>query len=251
MISSVKKISRIIDLFLDGEPSLSNKEIADKLNLPPSSVHHFLKTMCQESILLQGSDKRYRLGWKILEWSNKVMYYQEINFEAGPIISNLVARFKGTSHIGMFDNGEVRFVYKAMSPHADIVPTFVGMTRYPAYSTSIGKVLLTYNPAFMLPMLEKGMFKQTANTITSVEDLKKELEVVYKNGYAISDQENASNTYGVAAPIKTYNGQVVAALNLVGEKSYMNGKDKQAIVREVIRSAELISRQLGYMTINY
>jgi len=249
MISSVQKLARIIDLFSDGEPSLSNKEIADRLNLPPSSVNHFLKSMCKENILLQGTDKRYRLGWKILEWSNKVMYYQEIHAEAGPIISNLVTRFKGTSHIGMFYDGEIRFVFKAMSPNADVVPTFIGMTRYPAYATSIGKVLLAYNKSFLMPMMAKGMFKQSKNTITNVDTLQKELEVVRKNGYAISDDENVSSTYGIAAPIKTYNGQVVAALNLVGERDYMKGKEHQLIIKEVVRSANLISRQLGYMII--
>ncbi|MEO4052072.1 IclR family transcriptional regulator [Solibacillus sp. CAU 1738] len=250
MIASVSKIASIIELLSVGEPSLSNKEIADKLNLPPSSVHHFLKAMCHENILIQGSDKRYRLGWKILEWSNNVMYLQEINIEAAPIISKLVTRFKGTSHIGMFDDGEIRFIFKTMSPHVDVVPTIVGMTRFPAYSTSIGKVLLAFNKGFVMPMLAKGMIKATQNTITSLAELEEDLKLIRMRGYAICDVENETHTYGIAAPIKTYNGQVVAALNLVGDKEYMK-KEKAAIIREVVHCADLISRQLGYMTINY
>lgn len=207
--------------------------------------------MTDEHILVQGSDKRYRLGWKILEWGNKVMYYQDISLEASPIISQLVSRFKGTSHIGMFDDGEVRFVFKAMSPHVDVVPTLVGMTRFPAYATSIGKVLLAYNKSFLQPMLAKGMFKQSKNTITSMEILEKELTEIRKRGYSISDNENETDTYGIAAPIKSYSGQVVAALNLVGERNYMTGKEHHLIVREVVHSAQMISKQLGYMTINY
>lgn len=207
--------------------------------------------MTQENILVQDRDKRYRLGWKILEWGNKVMYYQDISLEASPIISQLVSRFKGTSHIGMFDEGEVRFVFKAMSPHADVVPTLVGMTRFPAYATSIGKVLLAYNKAFLPPMMAKGMFKQSKNTITNLDTLERELIEIRKRGYSISDHENETNTYGIAAPIESYNGQVVAALNLVGERNYMTGKEHHLIIREVVRSAQMISKQLGYITINY
>lgn len=250
LIGSVAKLATIIELFTDGEPSLSNKEIADKLNLPPSSTHHFLKAMCQQRILIQGSDRRYRLGWKILEWSNKVMYFQDINAEAGPIISQLLTRFKGTSHIGMFDDGKVRFVFKAMSPHVDVVPTFVGRTRFPAHATSIGKVLLAYNKSFMAPMMAGGMLKTTPNTIVCIKTLEEELALVRERGYAISDGENETITYGIAAPIKSYNGQVVAALNLVGEKAYME-KEKSLIIHEVVRAANLISREIGYMTINY
>lgn len=250
MIESVAKLAAIIELFTDGEPSLSNKEIADKLNSPPSSTHHFLKAMCQQSILIQGSDRRYRLGWKILEWGNKVMYFQDIHAEAGPIISQLLARFKGTSHIGMFDEGKVRFVFKAMSPHVDVVPTYIGRTYFPAHATSIGKVLLAYNKSFIAPMLAEGMLKTTPNTISCMKVLEKELALVRERGYAISDEENETATYAVAAPIKSYNGQVVAALNLVGEKVYME-KEKVQITLEVVRAANLISREIGYMTINY
>ena len=115
MIASVNKMAQIIDLFFESESALSNKQIAEMLNLPVSSVHHFLKTMCAENILMQDKDRKYRLGWRILEWSNKVMYQQEMSEKVAPIAANLVNRYKGSVHIGMFDNGQVRFIFKTGS----------------------------------------------------------------------------------------------------------------------------------------
>lgn len=250
MISSVGKITNILNLFIDEESSLGNKEIAERLGLPPSSVHHFVKSMCKEGILIQGSDRKYQLGWKLLEWSNKVMYQQDIHTEAGPIIGNLTRHFKGTSHIGMFHDGEVRFVFKMTSPDVDDVPTIIGLTRQPAYCTSSGKVLLAFNPSFIKPTLAKGLFKQSTNTITSINKLYAELKQVQKQGFAISDDENAFGLYGIAAPIKSYNGQVVAALNLVGEPNYMKGQYNKQIIRAVVRSAEEISKQIGYISLS-
>lgn len=249
MISSVKRISMILDLFSNDEPSLGNKEIADKLGIHPSSSHHFVKTLCKEGILIQGNDRKYRLGWKLLEWSNRVMYQQEIHHEAGPIMGQLVQQFKGHSHIGMFHEGEVRFVFKVASDDPDLVSTFIG-ARKPAYCTSSGKVLLAFNPSFLRPTMAKGLEKQSTNTITCVNQLQQELLTIKKQGYAISDDENDTSTYAVAAPIRSYNGQVVASLNFVGERNYMKGKDNKLIIQSVIRSADTISKQLGYISIS-
>jgi DNA-binding IclR family transcriptional regulator len=79
--------------------------------------------------------------------------------------------------------------------------------------------------------------------------LNEELKDVRKQGYAISDDENDYGLYGVAAPIKSYNGQVIAALNLVGDRNYMMGKEKTRIIQSVIRSAQMISKQVGYMSL--
>lgn len=69
--------------------------------------------------------------------------------------------------------------------------------------------------------------KHSTNTITCINQLNEELRDIRKQGFAISDDENDFGLYGVAAPIKSYNGQVIAALNLVGDRNYMIGKEKQ------------------------
>lgn len=249
MIASVSKMAQIIDLFFESESALSNKQIAEMLGLPVSSAHHFLKTMCKENILMQDKDRKYRLGWRILEWSNKVMYQQEINEKVTPIAASLVNRFKGSVHVGMFDNGQVRFIFKNVSPQSEVLPTYIGVTRFPAHATSIGKVLLAYNPSFVKAVEHHGMEKFTENTITDIADLKVELKEIYKKGFAVSKGENETGTFGIAAPIKSYSGQVIAALNFVCDINYVQEHNYQLILNEVIRSAQTISREIGYITI--
>ncbi|MBN6886798.1 IclR family transcriptional regulator, KDG regulon repressor [Cytobacillus horneckiae] len=246
MISSIEKMTKILDLFSHDHPSLGNKEIAEWLGIHQSSAHHLIKTMCKEGILIQDNNRRYRLGWKLLEWSNKVMYQEDIHNEAGPIIGNLVRHYKGTSHIGMFHEGEVRFVFKMTSCEIDPISTYIG-ARKPAYCTSSGKVLLAYNPSFLRPTMAKGLLKQSNNTITSINDLERELKLIRKQGYAISDDENDHGLYGVAAPIYSYNGDVVASVNFVGERHYMK-VNLPHIIRSVVSSAQTISKQLGFIS---
>ncbi|WP_096201588.1 IclR family transcriptional regulator [Bacillus sp. FJAT-45350] len=246
MISSVTKVAKILDCFTADSPVLGNREIAEKLGMNVSTVHHLVSTLCQEGILIQDSRKKYRLGWKLLEWSNHVMYQQDIYSEAIPIVEELVRRFNGTVHIGMFDAGEVRFVLKVSSKQSVHVPTFVG-ARKPAYCTSTGKVLLSFNPSYIQPTISKGLLHRAPNTITCVNKLRTELEEIRKKGYSVSNNENELGLYGIAAPIRSYTGQTVAALNLVGPISYMEGRERQSIIQSVRKTAQSISKELGYI----
>ncbi|NMH74257.1 IclR family transcriptional regulator [Bacillus sp. RO2] len=247
MISSVLKVAKILDCFTGNEPVLGNREIAEKLGMNVSTVHHIVSTLCHEGILIQDSRKKYRLGWKLLEWSNHVMYQQDIYSEAIPIVEDLVRQYNGTVHIGMFDAGEVRFVLKVSAKNSVPVPTFVG-ARKPAYCTSTGKILLSFNPSFIQPTISKGLLQRAPNTITCVKKLKRELEEIREQGYAISNNENELGLYGIAAPIHSYTGQTVAALNMVGPISYMQGEQKQAIIQSVLRTSRQISKELGYIS---
>lgn len=247
MISSVLKVAKILDCFTGIEPVLGNQEIAEKLGMNVSTVHHIVSTLCHEGILIQDSRKKYRLGWKLLEWSNHVMYQQDIYSEAIPIVEDLVRQYNGTVHIGMFDAGEVRFVLKVSAKNSVPVPTFVG-ARKPAYCTSTGKILLSFNPSFIQPTISKGLLQRAPNTITCVKKLKKELDEIREQGYAISNNENELGLYGIAAPIHSYTGQTVAALNMVGPISYMQGEQKQAIIQSVLRTSRQISKELGYIS---
>jgi IclR family transcriptional regulator, KDG regulon repressor len=247
VISSVKKISKILNCFTNDEPALGNNEIAERLRMNPSTVHHLVRTLCEEGMLIQDSRKKYRLGWKLLEWSNHVMYQQDIYSEATPFCENLIRKFHGTVHIGMFDSGEVRFVLKVKSKTSLPVPTYVGATK-PAYCTSTGKILLAYNPSLIKPTIAKGLLQRAPNTITCISKLKEELKQIKAQGFAISNNENELGLYGIAAPIRSYTGQTIAALNMVGPITYMNGSNRNEMIRNVVNTAEKISKDIGYIS---
>lgn len=248
MIASVKKICNILNCFTNDEPVLGNSEIAEKLEMNPSTVHHLVRTLCEEGILIQDYKKKYRLGWKLLEWSNHVMFQQDIYSEAIPLVEELVRKFSGTVHIGMFDQGDVVFVLKVTSKGSLAVSTYVG-ARKPAYCTSTGKVLLSYNPSLVQPTIAKGLLRRSKNTITDVQKLQMELKEIRKRGYSTSNDENELGLYGVAAPIRSYTGRTVAALNMVGPVAYMQGSERNAIIQAVIHTADLISKELGYIDV--
>ena len=249
MIESVKKAIHIISCFSSEEPVLGNAEIANKLGMHPSSTHHLVSTLCNEGVLMRDHKRRYRLGWKLLEWNNNVMFQQDIYDKAIPLVKELIHRFIGTAHIGMFDKGEVVFVLKVSSQEASPIHTYIG-SRKPAYATSAGKVLLSFNETYLQETIDRGLSRQAPNTITDINKLKEDLERVRKVGYSISNNENSTSTYAIAAPILSYSGKTIAAVNLVGSVAYMQGCNRTMIIQSVINTAQTISKELGYIEVN-
>ncbi|WP_068672662.1 IclR family transcriptional regulator [Oceanobacillus sp. Castelsardo] len=248
MIGSVKRAIDILSCFTIDEPVLGNAEIAEKLNLSRSTTHHIIKTLCNEGVLIRDGARRYRLGWKIIDWNNGVMFQHDIYNKALPLVKGLTEQFRGTAHIGMYDKGDVVFVLRVSSMEADFVPTFLG-DRKPAYSTSTGKVLLAFNRKYLQETISSGLSKQGPNTITEVNELKRELATVRKQGYSISDNENDTSTYAIAAPIQSYSGETIASVNLVGPISYMKSVNIKQMVTSIVNTGKAVSRELGYIEV--
>ena len=88
-------------------------------------------------------------------------------------------------------------------------------TRFPAYATSLGRVLLAYQSNERLGgYLETvKLEKLTSKTVTSKAKLRKILDTVRQDGYASIQDELDYGIVSVAVPIFGSDGQIIAAIN--------------------------------------
>lgn len=56
----------------------------------------------------------------------------------------------------------------------------------------------------------------TERTITDKETLINQLKIVRENGFAVDDMENEEGVCCMAAPVKDYEGKIVAAISISG-----------------------------------
>lgn len=123
----------------------------------------------------------------------------------------------------------------------------IGIPR-PAHCTALGKVLLAHIAAAELrTYLERHELKPfTPRTITAVPSLEEELARVRGQGFAFDDEELAQGIRCLAAPVRNFAGQVVAAIG-VSAPVWRLGMERVPHLAEVVKvSAHRLSRQLGY-----
>jgi len=125
-------------------------------------------------------------------------------------------------------------VYVARVPTKRIMTVAINVgTRFPAYATSMGRVMLAAQPpAWLDGYLATTTFaKLTPSTITEAKKLATVLGRVARQGYALVDQELEVGLRSIAVPVHGSDGSVVAAMNT---SIHVSHGDADAVRRELL-----------------
>jgi IclR family transcriptional regulator, pca regulon regulatory protein len=119
-------------------------------------------------------------------------------------------------------------------------------TRFPAYATSMGRVLLAEHPDLDGYLGRVELRPLSPRTITSADALRAELAKVRRQGWALVDQELEEGLRSVAAPIRDRSGTVVAAMNLSAHASRMTIEAaRRGLVPRLLATAARIEADLA------
>jgi IclR family pca regulon transcriptional regulator len=134
---------------------------------------------------------------------------------AEPHLEALVQEVNESSSVSVLDRGDVVYVARVPTSRIMTVAISVG-TRFPAYATSMGRVLLAGLSDEDLDAYLAGVTldKLTPRTVLSSSALRNEVMRVRAQGWALVDQELEEGLRAVAAPIRDRSGRVVAAVNV-------------------------------------
>jgi IclR family pca regulon transcriptional regulator len=110
-------------------------------------------------------------------------------------------------------------------------------TRFPAYATSMGQVLLAHLSASELEdyFASARLERLTDRTLVSRVRLRERLVRVREQGYALADQELEEGLRSIAVPVRDVDGQVVAAVNVSSHASRMSREDAVAELLPLLR----------------
>jgi len=93
---------------------------------------------------------------------------------------------------------------------------------------------------------QKGLPRLTEKTITDKEELEKELNRIKKQGFALDREENEKDVRCVAAPIKNYQGKVIAAVSISSPVYRIDINKQNHLKKALIEITKKISKRLGY-----
>lgn len=206
-----------------------------------------LATLASEGFVIKDEKTNaYRLGLAVLTLGGIVTNNLEIHKEAAPVLHKLVNVTGETAHLAILDGLDTIYIHKEECNHPVRILTHLGR-RNPAYCTSSGKVLLAFHEGNIVEkVIDNGLIRHMRNTITDPDMLRKELEMVRKQGYAVSTEELTEGTRSVAAPIRDYTGNVVCAITVVGPVQRMTDDKIKKIAKHVMEAADEASERLGY-----
>ena len=213
-VQSLERGLAVIRAFDADHPQLSLSDGARATGLNRASARRFLHTLVELGYV-RTDGRLFALRPKILELGYAYLSSLSLPEVAMPHLELLVEKVHESSSISVLDGDEVVYVARVPTRRIMRIAIAVG-TRFPAYATSMGRVLLAGQTDDWLDgyFATAPLTSITSRTIADAKRLRAELQRIRRDGYALVDQELEEGLRSIAAPIHDRDGRVVAAVNL-------------------------------------
>jgi IclR family pca regulon transcriptional regulator len=249
---SLERGLAILGCFTPARPVLGIADIADELGMSRSTTHRYVITLVALGYLEQGASRKYRLGLRVTDLGMAAINSTGLREHARPFLEELRQRTSYTSCISVLDGTEILCIDRARSFRrglTDTERTVEPGSRMPAYATSVGKLLMAHLPDGRQRELlaELKPAKVGPKTITGKRILRDALEEVRESGYAVNDEELASELISIAVPVRNASSEVVAGVNIAASSSMISLEEMVAALSpHLLSTADRISARLGY-----
>ncbi len=250
VIPSVSKALKVLELFLDDQRPLSVPEIVDNLGLPRTTTHELVNTLIHSEYLRRDENQYNKvfLGPKVLELGSVYASKLDLINEGYKLAGEIASRCDETVQMAILEGTNAIFVAKVDCSKMVRLVSRVG-SRLPAHCTAVGKMLLSSLSDSELDELYQGkedLPKMTANSITSLTQLRHELGIIRKRGLSYDDCESNTDASCVAAPVYNQSGKMVAAMSISVPLTRMSPSRQDKLAALVRQGAENLSKTLGH-----
>ena len=218
-VQSLDRGLAVIRAFGPDRERLSLSEVARATGLTRAAARRFLLTLVKLGYV-RNDGREFSLRPRVLELGYAYLSGLALPEVAAPHMEELVARLHESSSISVLDGHQIVYVVRVPTKRIMTVAISVG-TRFPAYATSMGRVLLAQMADDELEryLAEVTFERLTSRTVTNPARLRTIVRDAARQGYAIVDQELEEGLRAVAAPIRGAADVGTAAINVSAHAS--------------------------------
>jgi IclR family pca regulon transcriptional regulator len=232
----------VIRAFTREHAALSLSDIARSARIPAATARRCLLTL-EENGYVTRNGRNFLLRPKVLELG--AAYLESMNIEqvTRTHLEELARNTSDSAALCVLDDVDIVYVARASVRTLMRLEAHVG-SRFPAYATSTGRVLLAgvseerlqryFASARLEPLTER--------TVTDVARLRTLVEECRRTGYSAVEDELAYGVIALAVPVLDQQGRVVAALNSSG---HSRRTTRSKLVRERLSMLQQVSRQIS------
>lgn len=214
-------------------------EVAAALGLPKSTTFDILTSLAEIGLLQQTSGDRYRLGWKLLAISHRLMNSSCFNGRTHHTVAELAKHLNAVVTVGAWDGQGVVCIANASTS-----TTGRGLTEgahLSGHASALGKLLMAQLP---WPKVEEridryGLHTLTTDTVVCAEAFRTQLSRIQRTDFAVEHGEAVSGHSCIAVGI--YNGErhMIAALSICTPSAKMHSRHDE-YVRIAHRAARTV-----------
>jgi DNA-binding IclR family transcriptional regulator len=245
---TVMRAVQLLTALADAQGPVTVKQVAERLQLPPSTAHRLLQLLKKEDFVESHEESRqYGIGPAFYRVAARVVSGTSVPVRAQPVVEAIARRFDETVLFGHYLPAEGALAFAARADGEQKLKYLIDMNRpLSLVWGASGKAILAYLPAERARALvaAEGPSPASGATAPSWEQIEPELAAIRARGWAISESEKLPDARGIAAPVFTSAG-VVGCLCLTSPKARMPHASADAIGQHIAQHARALSHELG------
>jgi IclR family transcriptional regulator, acetate operon repressor len=228
---------------LEAEEPVALSELAAAAGIPKSTASRLLSALERRGLVEQDGERgRLRPGPAILRVAERGMLERNVVELARPALDSLAAASGETINLAVPSGGGVEHIAQVDSRHFLGTGQWLGRT-VDYHCTAVGKVFMAFGRA---TAPARALTRYAPATITDPEQLRGELDVVRRAGFATAIDELESGLAAMAAPVRGASGEVVAALSITGPTVRMTPERIDELKPVLFDEAARLSGRLGH-----
>ena len=236
----------VLSLFRRDRPRLSLSEITALLGLPRATAFRLVYTLESLGFLKKSSeDERYDLGTPVLSLGYALLASMDVIDRAEMPLRRLRDRTGGSVHLARRDGPHVVYLMRFAAPDAMTGNVQVG-ARLPVHATTLGRALLMDSTEETLAALfgsDAELPAFTRTTARTISELATQLGEDRDRGYVKGRSIYENGLDSMAAPVRDENGDIVAAVSVVGFGLLNRGEAEEAdLLAGLLATTEEIGR---------
>jgi IclR family transcriptional regulator, pca regulon regulatory protein len=242
-VASLSRGLRVLEAFNEGGSHMTLSEVARRASISPAAARRCLRTLVSLGYI-RSVDRHYLLSARVLSLGSAYLRSANIESMLMPELRRLVGLFGDTAGIAVLLDTNIVYVAHHCTPRG-LRPVAAAGVTYPAYPTSLGRVLLAalgqrkLDEYFAAAKFEK----LTKFTEVNPKRLRAILSQVRKQGYATVVDQLFYGVTSLTVPILDPNGETIAALNTSTYTGQMSAENLiKTRLPALRRSAEELQR---------
>ena len=241
---TLEKGLRVLELIADNAGDIGVTQLSTQLEESVTVIFRILRTLAALGYVNQDPrTKRYSLGLRVWELSEKAMARLDIVATIQPILTRLTHLTGETSSFAI--NQGKSFLYVATVNGLQPLRAYVEPgARIPlSMPTASGRAILAFSPQEVIDEVLGGKLQRfTPKTVVDPVKLRAELGAIERRGVSIVHGENQQQLSAVAAPVMDSVGRCIGALAMSGvTQERFEGKALDRIVQLAKSEAEKIN----------
>lgn len=243
-VQSLARGLAVIRAFDAEHPRMTLSEVARRTDLSRAAARRFLLTL-EHLGYVRSDGREFALTPQVMRLGFAYLMSQSFTDVVQPHLHDLSQALQESTSVAVLDGDDIVYVARQATRRIMAVAIRVG-TRFPAYATSMGRVLLAdFEEEAMDAYLARVPLQPiTTSTLTDPARLRAELARVRQQGFAVVDQELELGLRSIAAPIRDAAGRVTAAVNVSTGVLTPHGQSVEQLLEPLLATAARIESDL-------